>query len=112
MNSPTAAADLLRKVRNLVARGWTQDAWARDAGCRPVEESDPTACQWCVSGAFYLLDPEREAAVSTARKILCSIVGIEDDDLSDWNDAPGTTQSEVLAMLDRAALEAELAKGA
>lgn len=46
------AADLLRLAAARVLRGWTRDAYARDADGRVVGAAEPAAVCWCAIGAI------------------------------------------------------------
>jgi predicted RNA-binding Zn-ribbon protein involved in translation (DUF1610 family) len=46
------AHQLLRDARDLVARGWSAGARARDAEGRPVDPTHPSARSWSLAGAL------------------------------------------------------------
>jgi hypothetical protein len=46
------AQAVLHEARNLVRRGWSQGAAARDAQGNPVDATDPSARSWSLAGAL------------------------------------------------------------
>ncbi len=88
--------DILRSARALVARGWTQGAFARDASGNAVRPKDPCAIRWCADGAVRSVDPYPSAALAAMDRVLAPC------DFVNWNDCPGRTQAEVLGAFDRA----------
>lgn len=86
---------------------WTQGVLARDATGAEVGYDDDTATCWCVDGAVTLAadegdgrnDPSWSAAWEALKEVAPGDWNVA---LIDWNDAPGRTQAEVLALLDRA----------
>ena len=104
-----AALPVLRHARDRIRIGWTRLAWARDADgerCFPNE----MAVAWSVKGA---ITNEQGCAMAPgfdeAMAVICDGAGIEPSllQLNRWNDAPGRTQAEVLALFDRAIAECE-----
>jgi hypothetical protein len=100
---------LLWGTRELVARGWSQGADARDGAGIPVDAWSPTAERWSLLGALVAV-LEREASASgeiplaDVAAALCALAElIEADSLELWNDAPGRGQAEVLGVVDAAA---------
>lgn len=100
----------LEHAANLVARGWSRRAYARDATGKRVLASHPSASQFSIEGAIkagvravaksttYPLPPASlEAARSSVRTAL------DGADLGRWNDARERKRDEVVAALRRAA---------
>ena len=109
--------ETLRSARALVARGWTQQAMARDAhgvqliggNIHPDGHETATPCAWCAWGAICAAAPEgdaRETAKDAAREALRDAVGGWSS-VGGWNDKPERTQAEVLAAFDCAILKGE-----
>jgi hypothetical protein len=102
------AAQMLVEARALVARGWCQQDAALDSAGEPVEPGSPTACRWSIAGALTLVWENWRSAGKPAELVsrgfekadlaLAAVIG----DLDPWNEAPGRTQADALAALDRA----------
>jgi hypothetical protein len=71
---------------------WTQGYYARNAAGNPVTSTAPEAVCWCAAGAI-VAGPL--AWWQAATRLLSEVVG---GSLADWNDEPGRTQDEVLAV--------------
>ena len=48
----TKTLKVLARARELVGRGWTTVAFARDPAGEDVDWNDPDACAWCLYGAI------------------------------------------------------------
>ena len=109
-NAPQVSAEqLLREARALVAAGWSQQARARDADSQPTDPWSPSARSWSVIGALVAAwashrpsGSEREAAIRAFQEANLALLAVLGDSPASWNDAPGRTQQEALAALDRA----------
>jgi len=93
--------ETLKAMRVKLAAGWTRDAAARDARGRSVNSDDEKACSYCLLGALwsmekYRLEPTVEAALLRTLK-----KGGVKDQLATYNDTPGRTQEEILALVDK-----------
>lgn len=98
----TTVKEIMQYARNLLARegGWTQGCLGRDANGNEVLNPDDAVC-FCSIGALALAKQNLKATydrVAAARNRLKEI--LEVDYLSAWNDAPGRTQAEVVALFD------------
>jgi len=110
----SAVLNLLIAGRARIALGWTQRAFARDAGGGEVPPWSPDATCWCVLGAVHTEAPDpsggppvRGAACKRAEEALY-------DELTTapgrpwratttvFNDAPTTTHADILDLFDRA----------
>lgn len=88
---------LLQKAISRIERGWTQHAMARDADGERVRLSDdPKACSWCLCGAIQGDDFKASNALYN---LLFDRLPKGFRNLSEWNDEPGRTLDEVLALL-------------
>lgn len=96
-------AEKLREARALIERGWCQDDPAQDANRNLVCETDPDACRFCAFGAMSRVDPlgcaDFALTQSARRKGYAGYIA--------FNDTPGRTQSEVLALFSEAIALAE-----
>jgi hypothetical protein len=100
---------LLEAARELVAESWCSGADALDADGFEVEPWEDSAASWSLLGAMVAV-LERDA--SLAGELPLAALGaalfalgdlIRTDSLADWNDKPGQTQDNVVAVLDQAA---------
>lgn len=106
--------DVLRNVRDLIARGWCQRVWAKDADGNTVLPNNPRAIAWCLSGAFYSLVTATaqnvwQEAYNCVFDLLPGPYGSARDSefrigvgMVPYNDAPGRTRDDVLELLNRA----------
>ena len=88
--------EALIAARALVEKGWCQAADARDAGGLECASRDAEAACWCLSGAIHRACDG--LAEDDAWDVLASLVG----DPVEWNDTPGRSKEEVLALFDKA----------
>lgn len=105
------ARALLAAARRRVHWGWTQHTEARRADGSPCRPESPDATCFCLSGALNAI-PVLPAVYASAVRALLIQIAPEEGPLFEWNDRPGRTQAEVLALLDRAitALEESVAE--
>lgn len=104
--------ELLKLARKTITAPscWTKGKYARDAADRPVQASDPSACQWCASGALYRAtsitmsrELDRFAAETALRE------AVPGGQLVAFNDISTVTHAEVLDVFDRAIAKLETA---
>ena len=96
-----AAADLVEPYGR-----WTRHELARDADGRSAAPTGPHARCWCVAGALQAVcGGAASGAYQDAMEWLMRAAGLTN--VSGWNDAPGRTSAEVVALLRRAADLAE-----
>lgn len=98
------------KIKN--RKNWTQFSFARDRRRFPVPYVAPDAVKWCAAGAVCVVcsgDAIRSVSAiycaPAARRALERALPrnpLEPRDLETWNDVPGRTHAEVLALFDRA----------
>lgn len=98
---------VLVRARELVAQGWCQGAFARDADGESVGDLSSLACSWCATGAI------RRAALELCSpcygrlvfwKAISRFGRRRMRDIPGWNDHPGRTKAEVLRRFDRVIL--------
>lgn len=103
----------LKEARALIERGWCQGADAMTASGRSVFPEHGGAERWCAGGACAAAAKDREIERPIFRTMLDSLLRAIPEHrpmtVSFWNDEPGRTQAEVLALFDRA-IAAEEAK--
>lgn len=107
----TSTLDVLKATRELIAlpERWTQRALARDEYKAPVGIFSSRAVCFCLEGALIRSEGDNddadafygaENAIKGAKKAIYKVIG--SGSISLFNDAPGRTHSEVLAVLDEA----------
>lgn len=103
------AAGVLGETRKLIEFGWSRGSDARDGSGAPVPPGHPDATAWSLLGALGMVAAEGDVGLEELATALAALAElIVDPSLSNWNDAPGRTQAEVLATLDRAAAALDL----
>ena len=107
----TISTDLaiIRHARVLLAKGWTQHAMRRDAQ-GAIAVGGHAAVAWCLVGAIdqavYDSPDDAEQVGDTPTEILADMVAItlwrwaNRIDLIGWQDEPGSTQAELLELMD------------
>jgi|SRR6185312_3354308 len=88
----------------VVRKGWTQDTDARDCHGKPVRHDSCAACRWSLYGALLRAAPSTLYAWRVLNKCWPNRSG----GAIAWNDAPGRTQAEVVALLEQVAAELEV----
>lgn len=112
LSEPTSV-DILRQARALISPpgAWCQAAFARGKSGRAVRPDSPNAVSFCLLGAFRRVQGFGLPMEGAARRLLRAQIPAdqqrEEGDLGLWNDAPGRTQAEVLALFDLAIAAAE-----
>lgn len=94
--------EVLTIARERIAKGWTQGTYAIDAnGRKTIASADDAAC-WCLLGAIQGPSgfPKREVVFHLTN--LASTVAGLPTTIAEWNDQPGRTRAEVLALIDQA----------
>ena len=105
----TQTKTVLKRARAKIAQGWTQNAVARGAAGFPVLSFSRDARCWCAMGAVLAVTSEGDG-LQRLRAALPQSARTDNDawhDVSVFNDHPGRTQAEVLALFDRAISLAE-----
>lgn len=97
-------AELLENARGQVEKGWCQGAYAKDVNGETVWIHSPHAAAWDVWGALTMpfRFPDRKepkTLIKSAWQILSDIVG---EPFHEWQDKPGRTKDEVLAIISKA----------
>lgn len=94
----------LRAVRELISvpERWTKGAGARKANGYRVKFSDPGAVCFCLMGAMSRCSLDSEVRSQMERVINSALDTPRPFGYIDWQDRPGRTHPEVLAVVDRA----------
>ena len=95
---------VLQGARDLVGRGWTQYALARDSVGAAVEYWDESVCSLCALGAIYTaarghLGEDHCYPVHrdlSAKAIQAVEAGLGNDTISDFNDSESASQDAVV----------------
>ena len=95
----TNRINALHAARHLVAKGWTQCVSARDAWGRRVEYNNVMACSWCARGAVQKIVGHNPSEITHELNVTLLELG-QPNAIIAWNDEPGRTQAEVLALFD------------
>jgi len=92
--------DALSRVKTRIATPatWTQNCAARDAQGRVRHYNNGDAVSWCLDSAVRMEAP-RELRSEVARILERCVLG---RDFIEWQDKPGRTHAQVIALLDRA----------
>ena len=104
---------ILTEAYALIERGWVQGWDARNRYGKMVQALTPDACAWCLTGALtkaathlHLREEDRQRAYEL---VAAALPTGESRFVVVFNDSPGRTKEQVLAVLDDAI---ELAKQA
>ena len=91
--------EALIAMRELLSdpKRWCKGAYARDASGKPTENTK-TACSHCLSGALHSVDGATEAVVWA----IAGALPRGYHNVPAFNDAPETTHSDILRVLDAA----------
>ena len=100
--------EILKHARQLLKRGWCQEALAQDKDCFPCPSWSENACQWCASGAIRRASWVYDGCMGLqgdsnseywARSTFSRISGILCIPI--WNDDANRTQKQILKTFDR-----------
>ena len=95
-------------VRKAIAQGWIQGNLARDHDGDVIDAASAYATQFCLSGSVargicrlpFRIQIGLEFERRMAQRIYPGRVGGWSQCLVQWNDVPGRTQEDVLALID------------
>ena len=90
----------LRLIQQKLRQGWCQHVMARDKNGAMCHYLSSDAVCWCIHGAS-------QATGVVSQDVFTPIMKLTNSEgdyaaLTSWNDAPGRTQADVIAMLDQA----------
>ncbi len=103
-----AVIEMLIKARALLAQGWCQGSWAKDAANQVVSVRDDKATQWDLLGAIYRVNDYNEEHLDKLFNRLidkrCTMDKALDglSKMTWWNDKVVKDKSEVLSLIDEA----------
>ncbi len=97
----TDELSILRRARQRIEKGWTQGASARNKNDHVCQTESRAARSWCLAGSLMPGSNTNSECIKRLRRLTRYTI------LNVWNDAKHRTQSEVLALLDRAIKEIE-----
>lgn len=95
-------ADVLKETRRVIAAGWTQGVFARDADGYGAPVYTQEACSFCLVGAVLKAQKNLDAAEEVrvgAIGLIQRQAGVQY--LHKFNDVPERTQEDVLGLLDK-----------
>jgi len=96
--------ELLVEARKLVAGGWTQKTYSRDAYGHQIPFGDSRCSQFCLSGAVQHAGAVNGGFGFVQKAVLAELrdaIG-PNTAIALWNDAKDRTQQEVLDVIDKA----------
>ena len=99
-------AEAYNKAADIVEKGWTQWAFARNEYGSPVHPCEKEADRWCLTGALVAAT-NSTISVMDAPTSLIKGLKLEDDQAVRWNDDPSRTQAGVVELLREAAKREE-----
>jgi hypothetical protein len=98
--------EILKQIRELLSKGFCKEAYARNEKGEKVDYYSEDACSFCIYGAIHrtMLAYPRMDYVDTLLKIrkILSVHLPKYGTLVVYNDHPGTTQNNILELLDKA----------
>jgi hypothetical protein len=102
VSAPTTPREVLLAAAELIEKpgAWTRKAYARDPFMQDVHPTSRDACCWCMAGAVWRAAGAHSGLEAEALAALRDASG---RGVSYFNDAPGRTQAECVAMLRKAA---------
>lgn len=104
MTDPIQARTLaaLTKARGFIVQGWTQKAYGRAPDGAGIGYATAGAHAWCMVGALYHAMPNEESLGIVLKAQLALEAAADTKKLIKFNDTPGRTKEEILAVYDRA----------
>lgn len=104
--------DVLKRMRTILRKGWTQDEFAINAKGQSVISSSPNAVKFCLLGAktrvLDELDPVKPWILDeSVNDLLLQCIRPCFRYIPDFNDAPGRKKSEILKVVSCAIEKAQ-----
>lgn len=104
-STPRTLRSALRRVRDLIEAGWTQEAYARDCYGHRVSTDSPSACKFCLSGAIDRAVSDNGTLYSHCLDALRRQLPLHGDGIINFNDRlprGPKGKAQVLDLIDRA----------
>lgn len=108
MKKEPTVIDVLKRMRTLLRKGWTQKTSARGRTGRPVKSESPRAVSFCLIGAESRAGHDLGFEQFNLTSFLLRSC-TPDGDRVGFNDTDGRKKSEVLAVVDCAIKKAQAA---
>lgn len=102
-------AELYNKAADIIKKGWTQNAFARNEEGFSVTPDGKDATSWCLTGALWLVvrgnknPKEYYGDVPLTVHNLIKNLGLRES-AGVWNDDPNRTKEEVIELLQKAVI--------
>lgn len=92
--------DVLKRMKALLRKGWTQEAAARNELGKAVPSRDATAVRFCLIGAEVRASHELAASFSVNSRVETLVRMCTNGSVAGFNDAKGRKKSEIIAVVD------------
>lgn len=93
--------EVLKKARELIRAGWTQEVDARDVAGASVRFDSTTAACFCVAGGINRAARDLGSPMLASAVYSQVMVTLGGEEPYEWNDQCGRTREEVLSLFDR-----------
>lgn len=99
---PTAS-EILWATKRKIEQGWCQGALAKDPSGVPIRFDSSIAVSWSLAGAIHSSTYQPRVLLDVLKQLIAQDhANGQFPTLSQWNDVPCRSKSEVLALLDKA----------
>ncbi len=99
VEAPNKTKEILQEALALIEKGWCQGAFAKDKYGYSCPEDSCYAVSYCIIGAISKVSLLKRFINNDGTPIIAYIIK---EDILVWNDAPGRTKGEVIAVFKRA----------
>ena len=99
--------EIYNKTADILEKGWTQEAMARDKYGTMVSSFNPNAVSFCLGGALTLVFRRYLGRGYKKLREYLEVPNSAHSTLSAWNDDPKRTQEDVIELLRNAAKRAD-----
>lgn len=97
------SADVLKRMRAILQKGWTKGYYARGKSGRIVEPDSKAAVRYCLTGARLraTIDLKCEHVIENrVRRLIIECLPQRNVNVEAFNDALGTKKSDVMAVVN------------